>query len=127
MLMDDPAFMPDLALPALDFDLSHLDVGPGESQNSLLSPNSRRRASSTGSSRASSILGLRISNSSGGHSGGTYQLPDINDDPFAAIGSSAQKVPGLNLGGRGLDDEELGLEEVDWEFDDEGNEVAVQR
>ncbi|PQE05015.1 transient receptor potential ion channel protein [Rutstroemia sp. NJR-2017a BBW] len=126
ILMDDPAFDPDMPLPALDLDFGpqNIDINKSlnrDSQTSLSIPSQRGRGSSISSSQGASILGLNIS-SSVGTGGGNYQLP-LND-PFAVSRSSAQKSAG-GIGGADGDpfDDEVILFEDDniFEFDDDGN------
>jgi hypothetical protein len=114
--LDDPAFMPDMALPVLDFDFSNLNLDMnalGESQkSSLLSPYSQRRRDSS-ALHDGSIVGLNIPPSSSGIS---YQLP--YNDPFQLGVSSAQKTPGV---GRLFEDEEEKLlDDFDFVFDANG-------
>ncbi|KAI9732031.1 MAG: hypothetical protein M1818_007626 [Claussenomyces sp. TS43310] len=120
ILMDDPAFLPDLALPALDFDFTDLDVhtfraSQRSSNLSFLSPGQQPRQSTA--SRASSVLGLIIPTSDTGG----YQLPM----QFSSQGSSAHKPFSTREGsfaGRLHPEEDLILEEdLDFGFDDDGN------
>ncbi|KAF7952545.1 uncharacterized protein EAE97_002042 [Botrytis byssoidea] len=81
MLVDDPAFDPDLPLPELILDYN-FDIDAGQSQNrdsqvSLSIHSQRGRSSSISSSGVASIMGLNVSSSL---SAGNYQLP-LND-PF---------------------------------------------
>jgi hypothetical protein len=117
MLMDDPAFLPDMALPALDFDFSNLELEPsGNSQRSSQSMMSiRQRSGSVISSHSSSIIGINLPSSS--TQAGAFQLPHY--DPFG--GPSVQK-PFAGTG-RGLFDDEEGIlfqDDMMFEFDAEG-------
>lgn len=116
MLMDDPAFLLDMALPVLDFDFSNLELEPfGNSQRSSQSMMSIRHRSGSVSSHAGSALGLNLPSSS--TQGGAYQLP-LND-PFGGL--SAQKAFGST--GHGLFDNEEGnlyQDDMIFEFDAEG-------
>lgn len=81
MLVDDPAFDPDLPLPELFLDYN-FDIDGHQSQNrdsqiSLSIHSQRGRSSSISSSQGASIMGLNISSSL---SAGNYQ-PPLND-PF---------------------------------------------
>jgi meiotic recombination protein REC8 len=114
MLMDDPAFLPDMALPALDFDFSNLGLEPaGDSQRSSQSMLSIRNRSGSLSSHASRIS-IQLPSSS--TQAGAYQLPF--NDPFG--GSSAQK--GLGDPGNlfGDDEENLYQDDMIFEFDADG-------
>ncbi|KAG0651711.1 hypothetical protein D0Z07_1647 [Hyphodiscus hymeniophilus] len=118
MLMDDPAFLPDMALPALDFDFDNLMLEQvGNSQRSSQSMLSVRNRNGSVSSHPGSGVGINLPSSSN-HTG-TYQLPF--DDPFS--GSSAQKA----FGGQGRDifnEEEENLYQLEddmlFEFDADG-------
>jgi meiotic recombination protein REC8, fungi type len=114
ILMDDPAFMPDMMMPALDFDFSNLDLDRAtllDTQGSLMSPRPHSRHNSI-SSVAGSVLGLVIPSSDVG----SYQLP--RNDGFQLAGSSAHKTSGL---GNFFPGEEEGLiDDFDFEFDADG-------
>ncbi|QSZ34853.1 hypothetical protein DSL72_007712 [Monilinia vaccinii-corymbosi] len=116
MLMDDPAFDPDMPLPGLLPD-GNFNIDGGKSQNrdsqiSLSIHTPRGRSGSMSSSQAASIMGLNISSSL---SAGGYQL--ALDDPFAAM-SSAKKSRAHR---DGLDDEVILFEDNDvFEFDQNG-------
>lgn len=106
LLEDDPAFDPDMPLPALDFDWDILPAEKGDSQGTLLSPG----GSLSSSSRHGSLLAFNLPPSSSGH----HSLPG----PLA--GSSAHKS-GF---GHGEGEEELLFEDDDdlgFEIDAEGN------
>ncbi|KAF5873258.1 putative rad21 rec8 n terminal domain-containing protein [Botrytis fragariae] len=115
MLVDDPAFDPDLPLPDLFLDYN-FDIDAHQSQNrdsqvSLSIHSQRGRGSSLSSSQGASIMGLNISSSL---SAGGYQLP-LND-PF--VKSSALK-PGTRRDE--LDDEAILFEDNDlFEIDQDG-------
>ncbi|KAE8442356.1 hypothetical protein EG329_003427 [Mollisiaceae sp. DMI_Dod_QoI] len=113
ILMDDPAFSPDIALPALAFDLDRALTPQADTQRSSQSMLSiRGRSGSVSSLHAASVLGLDIGSSSNG-GGGAYQLPP--HDLFRE--SSAQK----EAGGKAFEDEELILQDDDlFDFDDDG-------
>jgi hypothetical protein len=112
--MDDPAFLPETALPALDFDFSNLELEPfrasERSTQSMMSIHGRSRSLSS-----SHIVGILDLPSSSTHAG-PQQLP--LDDPFT--GSSLQKPLGGT--GRGLFDDENDLFQDDliFEFDADG-------
>ena len=116
ILVDDPAFLPDMALPALDFDFSNMILEPaGDSQRSTQSMLSIRKRSGSRSSHSGSGIGIQLPSSSINQ--GAHQLPP--DAPFN--GSSAQKA----FGGTGHDifgDEEENLYQDDmlFEFDADG-------
>ncbi|ESZ91470.1 hypothetical protein SBOR_8131 [Sclerotinia borealis F-4128] len=115
MLMDDPAFDPDVPLPGLipDYDLN-IDAYQSQNRDSQisLSIHSRERGSSISSSQGASIMGLNFSSSL---NGGGYQLP-LND-PFAK--SSAQKSAAH---GDVFHDEAILFEDDNiFEFDQDGN------
>lgn len=88
ILMDDPAFDPDMPLPGLildpDFNIDAEQSLNRNSQISLSVHSQRGRSGSISSSQGASIMGLNLSSSI---SAGGYQLPF--DDPFAK--SSVQK------------------------------------
>ncbi|KAM3064893.1 meiosis-specific component of sister chromatid cohesion complex [Clarireedia jacksonii] len=126
ILMDDPAFDPDMPLPALDFSLPNIDINDPfnrDSQTSLSIHSQRGRGTSISSSQCPSIIGLNISSSVGtAGGGGAYQLPF--NDPFAVSRSSAQKSGGIGGfgGGDPFEDEVILFEDDNiFEFDDEGN------
>lgn len=115
MLMDDPAFDPDHALPALDMDFSHLEleaIGDTQRSSQSMMSVSRKRTGSVSSHRGS--VGINLPSSSG--HGGSYQLP--SNDHFGH--SSVLKA----FGGTGrdiLDDEaELYQDDIVFEFDEFG-------
>lgn len=114
--MDDPAFALDMALPALEFDYSKIDLDESvlrDSQGSMLSPytQSRRDSSMSG---GGSILGLIIPSSDVGGSG--YQLP--YNDAFQLGDSSMHKISVADpLYGY---EEEALVEDFDFEFDADG-------
>jgi meiotic recombination protein REC8 len=118
MLMDDPAFEPDLALPSLPpLDFSTLDQGFKDSQYSMLSSLNSSNASGFSNSSQASILGLQIPPSDSDITG-QFQLPGRFQ-----LGSSAQKTPsGVNP----FDGDEPGLlDDLDFEFDADGAMVEV--
>ena len=117
ILLDDPAFLPDIALPAPDFDFSNLMLelagdSPLRSSQSMLSIRNR---SGSFSSHAASGIGIQLPSSS--TQNGAYQLPSNK----AFEGCSAHKA----FGGIGRDifgDEEENLYQDDmiFEFDADG-------
>jgi meiotic recombination protein REC8 len=113
--MDDPAFLPDMALPALEFDLPAFSFRAAgtvlhhDSQVSSLEPN---RTQTTSPGNPEGALGFDIPTSVG--TGVSYQLPD----PFGRTGSSAQKRSSLGYGYG--DDDQAMIEEFDFEFDADG-------
>ncbi|KAJ8066811.1 hypothetical protein OCU04_004195 [Sclerotinia nivalis] len=115
MLMDDPAFDPDMPLPGLfpdcDFNIDADDLQNRDSQLSLSINSQRGRSISISSSQGASILGLNISSSL---SAGGYQLPF--NDPF--VKSSAQKS---GAHGNEFEGEAILFEDNDiFEFDQDG-------
>ncbi|KAH8597698.1 hypothetical protein B0O99DRAFT_507277 [Bisporella sp. PMI_857] len=113
MLMDDPAFDPNIALPALEFDFESLQAGDSQhSSQSMLSV--RGRSGSVNSSHAHSVIGIDLPSSDG--KGRPYHLPD--NDIFG--GSSAHK--GFSTGGPNMFDDEAELFKDDiFGFDADGN------
>ena len=103
MIQDDPAFLPDFALPSLDIDFSALDISTDESsrRSSILSPHSQRSSLSSHPDADESMLGLIIPSSASGGAGdlGGFILPGDNI-------SSAQRHSRL---GRFLEDEDEGF------------------
>ena len=79
MIQDDPAFLPDLAWPGLDADLSAFDISTDSSSrwSSVLSPHSQRSSLSSQHDADGSMLGLIIPTSDTGGAGelGGFQLP----------------------------------------------------
>ena len=115
MIEDDPAFLPDLALPDLDFDLSALDLSTDKSsrRTSILSPHSQRSSQSSQHADGS-MLDLVIPSSGSGGVGdfGGFQLP-------SELPSSAQRNERL---GRLLDDDGVGFDiDPGFSIDAEGN------
>lgn len=99
-----------MALPVLNFDFASLQFDMAaykDSQQSMLSPHGRARSGSSVSDH--SLLGFDIHSSTVG----SYQLPA--NDPFQV--SSVQKNP---LGHMFEDEEQLMLDDFDFEFDGEG-------
>ncbi|KAL8848930.1 MAG: hypothetical protein Q9221_006088 [Calogaya cf. arnoldii] len=72
VLEDDPAFVPDMVLPGLDFDLANLDLSTDASskRSSILSTQSHRSSISSHHSNEESMLDLVIPSSSDGGVGG---------------------------------------------------------
>jgi meiotic recombination protein REC8 len=116
ILMDDPAFALEMALPPLDFDFSRLDLDGSvlhDSQGSMLSPHTQSRRDSSASG-GGSIPGLIIPTSDAG--GSVYQLP--YNDAFQLGDSSIHKTSVVgHLYGNG---EEALIEDFDFEFDADG-------
>ena len=100
MIQDDPAFLPDLALPGLDIDMSALEISTDDSsrRSSFLSAFSQRSSTSSHQEVDKSMLGLVIPTSDSGGMGdlGGFILPGEN-------ASSAQHNAGV---GHLLGDEE---------------------
>lgn len=118
MVLDDPAFLPDLALPGLDIDLSALDISTGDSsrRSSILSPHSQRSSLSSQAEADESVLGLVIPSSYSGGAGdlGGFILPGEH-------ANSAQRSARI---GRLLDDEDEGFNiDPGFNIDAEGNLV----
>ncbi|TVY81291.1 Meiotic recombination protein rec8 [Lachnellula suecica] len=114
VLMDDPAFLVDMALPPLEFERGlSLDPvgGQGESQRSMMSVGGR-----SGSVSSNSLPPLNLGSSSGNSIG--YQLPF--DDPFA--GSAQKAYIGEDGGAFG---EEMMYQDDMFEFDGDGNMVDI--
>ena len=115
MIQDDPAFLPDLALPGLDIDLSALDITTDGSSrsSSILSQHSQRSSLSSGHEPDDSMVGLIIPSSALGGSGGMggFQV-------HSGVASSARGSLGL---GRLLDDNEDFNIDPGFGFDEEGN------
>ena len=117
MIQDDPAFLPDLALPGFDIDLSTLDSTTDESSrlSSVLSPHSQRSSVSSGHEIDLSMLPLSIPSSAHGGSGGRggFDLP-------SGLTGSVQGSAGFGqLVG---DDEDFNID-LGFAFDQEGNLV----
>jgi meiotic recombination protein REC8 len=114
MVLDDPAFLPELELPPLqDFEslASNFNKSSQRSSQSMMSID-RERGSSVSSM---SVAALEFPSSSR-NSMLSYQLP--NNDPFA-LSSAHKPVIGED---RGINDEEhLLYDDAAFEFDDEGN------
>lgn len=130
MIQDDPAFLPDLALPGLDIDLSSLDISTDGSsrRSSLLSQHSQRSSVSSHHDPDDSMLGLVIPTSDSGGTGdiGGFMLPGEN-------ASSAQRNARLE---RLFEEDDEGFNlDPGFTIDADGNliedhlpgEVAVQR
>lgn len=116
VLEDDPAFLPDFALPGLDIDLAALDISTDDSsrRSSILSPHSLLSSQSSHAGADESMLGLIIPTSDTGGAGdlGGFVLPE-------ASFSSAQRRANF---GRLLDDEDEGFNvDPGFTFDAEGN------
>ncbi len=118
VLEDDPAFLPDFALPGLDIGLSALDISTDASsrRSSILSPHSQRSSLSSHADGDESMLGLVIptSDSVGAGDLGGFMLPEGNV-------SSAQRSAQL---GRVLDDDDEGFNiDPGFTIDAEGNVI----
>ncbi|KAI4111863.1 MAG: hypothetical protein LQ339_000322 [Xanthoria mediterranea] len=72
VLEDDPAFIPDMVLPGLDFDLANLDISTDapSRRSSILSTQSHRSSVSSQHGNEESMLGLIIPSSDNGGVGG---------------------------------------------------------
>ena len=115
ILMDDPAFALDIALPPLDFEFSKLDFDGSvlrDPQGSMLSPHTQSRRD-TSASGGGSIPGLIIPTSDAG--GSVYQLP--YNDAYQLGDSSMHKTSVVGLYGN---EEEALIEDFDFEFDADG-------
>ena len=103
MIQDDPAFLPDFALPGLDIDLSALDISTNNSsyRSSILSPHTQRSSLSSHANADESMVGLIIPSSASGGTGdlGGFVLPSEHE-------SSAQRSARL---GRLFEDEDEGF------------------
>lgn len=120
MVQDDPAFLPDLAMPALDIDLSSLELSTDESsrRSSILLPHSQRTSISSAQGSQESSLGLIIPSSSLGGAGdlGGFVLP--GDDRSSAQRSARMRsILGEDEGGFDLD--------PGFNFDEDGNIVVT--
>ena len=115
MIQDDPAFLPDLALPGLDLDLSALDLSTTKSSrpSSILSQHSQRSSLSSGHEPDDSMLGLAIPSSIAGGSGGIGGFQVHSGGASSARGS-------LDLGRLLNDNEDLNID-PGFGFDEEGN------
>jgi len=116
MIEDDPAFLPDLALPGLDIDLSALEISTDETsrRSSILSPHSQRSSRSSHHELDDSMLGLVIPTSDVGGAGdiGGFVLPSDN----ASAAHRSARFSGL------LGDEDEGFNlDPGFQFDAEGN------
>lgn len=99
---DDPAFVPDFALPGLDIDLSALDISSGSSRHSSILSHQSQRSSLSSQPDADEAVGFLIipsSDSGGARDLGGFILP--SDNP-----SSAQRS--ARIGGL-LEDEDEGF------------------
>ncbi len=102
IIHDDPAFVPDFALPGLDIDLSALDISSDSSRrSSILSLRSERSSLSSQPDADKAVRGLIIPSSDSGGAGdlGGFILP-------SDIPSSAQRS--ARIGGL-LEDEDEGF------------------
>ena len=115
MIQDDPAFLPDLALPGLDVDLSALAISTDGSSRppSILSQRSQRSSLSSGHEPDDSMLGLIIPSSAPGGSGGI--------GGFQAHSGIASSTRGsLGVGHLPDNDEDFNID-LGFGFDEEGN------
>ena len=116
-IQDDPAFLPDLALPGLDIDVSTLDISTDESsrRSSILPANSQRSSLSSGHDLNDSMLGLVIPSSATGGGGdfGDFQLP-------SGFGSSARGSVVLR---RLPDDDDAFNIDLSFSIDNEGHVI----
>ena len=113
VIMDDPAFNVDMALPALDFEFDNLNViGDAQrSSQSMLSIQGGRSGSV--SSHRGSEFGINLPSSST-HTGG-YQLS--MDDRFDGSGQKDYGGTGRDI----FDEQEMFEDDVLFEFDANGN------
>lgn len=127
MVEDDPAFLPDMALPGLDIDLAALDLSTDASslRSSLLSPHFQRTSLSSHRSPDESMLGLQIPTSDDGGIGdlGGFIVPSSG-------GASVRRGTGLSDFGREAEEQVRGDEDdfildPGFVFDDEGNLVIT--
>ncbi|RDW92560.1 hypothetical protein BP5796_01954 [Coleophoma crateriformis] len=113
ILMDDPAFVPDMELLPFDFDLSQLErdiVAAGSSQQSLMSPGGRYHSSASVSQRSATLPGISLPSSSSFNAGFHLLQPE---DPFGE--PSTQK--NLGITGRPFPNEEQNMfEELNLDF-----------
>lgn len=121
MLQDDPAFLPELAFRALDIDLSALDLSSDATshRSSLMSQRSLTSSQSSHQEPEGPHLDLIIptSDTGGAADVGGFVIPGDNDD-------LAQR--GSRLGAPSFEGEEEGIfQDVDFEFDAEGNVVEL--
>lgn len=100
MIQDDPAFLPDFAVPRLEIDLSALDISTDESSrlSSILSPHSQRSSLSSHPDADESMLGLIIPSSASRGAG------DL--DGFILPGNNMSSAPRNASLGRFLEDED---------------------
>ena len=119
-MQDDPAFVLDQALSALDLDLSALDLSTDESsrRSSILSPHSQRTSISSAHGSQESSLGLIIPPSSSGRGGdlGGFILPG-EDRSSAQRSARMMSILGEDEGGFDLD--------PGFNFDEDGNIIIT--
>ena len=118
VIHDDPAFLPDLALPGLSIDLSTLDISTDGSsrRSSILSPHSPLSSLTNHTEADDSMLGLVIPSSHSGAAGdlGGFILPAEN---LSSAGRNARIV-------RLLDDDDEGfIHDPGFTIDADGNLV----
>ncbi len=119
MLQDDPAFLPDLAFPDLDTDLSALDLSTNGTSHgtSNLSQRSLQSSQSSHPGQESGLPGLVIPTSDTGADIGGFVIPGDDD---------SSPLPGSRMGGAQLGGDEDGLlPDVDFEFDADGNLIEL--
>ncbi|KAG9233376.1 hypothetical protein BJ875DRAFT_378746 [Amylocarpus encephaloides] len=128
VLADDPAFLPDIELPPLNWDILEPGNIHGNSQGSTQSMFSIRERSGSVLSRSLPNIDFPMSITYSGS--GRYSLP--RDDPFA-IGSTEKKF--VDGQAREHEDEPMMFhDDLNFEFDEDGNmrevdtaEVAARR
>jgi meiotic recombination protein REC8 len=111
MILDDPAFNPDNALPALDFDFPSIILAPAnDSQRSTQSMMSIAPSRSASISSHTASIGINLPSSS---THNAYQLPSNSHfDPSSAVKGTGRSV---------LDDEaDLFQDDMVFEFDENG-------
>ena len=115
IIHDDPAFVPDFALPGLDIDLSALDISSDSSRrSSILFPRSQRSSLSSQPDADNAVRGLIIPSSDSGGAGdlGGFIFP--SDNPSSAQQSA--RIGGL------LEDEDEGFNlDPGFSIDADGN------
>ncbi len=119
MLQDDPAFLPDLAFPDLDIDLSALDLSShGTSHDtSILSQRSLQSSQSSHPGHGGGMPGLVIPTSDSGAEVGGFVIPGGDD-------SSPLRGSRMGVAQLGAEDDGL-LPDVDFEFDADGNLIEL--
>ena len=129
IVQDDPAFLPELALPGLDIDLSALDISMDDSsrRSSLLSPPSQLSSVSSTHESDESMPGIIIpsSGTGGGGSIGGFILPG-DDRSSAQRTSRMRSILGEEDEGFDLDPGFTFDEQGDIVFNDAGALVQAE-